>query len=65
MKNYIAHVSDHRREQVDTISKLLRTAENKDELSRIAFIYILDIDYSRSAITQAMHDVEIEKGWHL
>lgn len=52
------------KEQVDRISRFLRTALVKADVDKIAFMYIMDTEYSRSAITQAMHDVEIEKGWH-
>jgi hypothetical protein len=56
--------SDRWLEQVDRMCKCFRFAVSKEELSKVALMYILDTEYSRSAITQALHDVEIEKGWH-
>lgn len=56
--------SDKWREQVERISTLLRASKDKKELEAASVWYILDLEYSRSAITQAMHDVEVEKGWH-
>lgn len=52
-------------EQVERICKLLRMADSKQALEKAALWYIIDPEYSRSAITQAMHDVEIERGWHV
>jgi hypothetical protein len=52
------------KEQVDRISRFMRTAVVKADIDKIAFMYITDTEYSRSAITQAIHDVEVEKGWH-
>lgn len=52
------------KDQAETVSKSMRSAETKNQLEIMAMAYILDRSYSRGAICQAMHDVEIEKGWH-
>lgn len=51
-------------EQVERMVKCLSYAESKKEMETVSMAYILDRSYSRSAITQALHDVEIKKGWH-
>lgn len=56
--------TDRWREQVETVCSVLRYATSKRELESVSFDFVMDVRYSRGAITQAMHDVEIEKGWH-
>jgi len=51
-------------DQVALISKALRTSTTKRGLSFSAILFMFDLSFSRSAICQAIHDVEIEKGWH-
>ncbi len=57
--------TDKWKDQVDRIGKCLRFATTKKELEGLSMMYILDPEYSRSAITQAMDDIEIERGWHV
>jgi hypothetical protein len=41
-----------------------RTCETKEDLRTATVMYVLDLSYDRSDIALALHDVEIEKGWH-
>jgi len=51
-------------EQVERIAKLLSNAPDHATMKQWAILYILDPSYSRAAIAQAIHDVEVAKGWH-
>ncbi len=56
--------SEEWKRQVNHMNRFFRLAKVKADLNHFALPFILDRTYSRSAITQALHDVEIEKGWH-
>jgi len=45
------------------MTAVMEHAESTEEMQRVAMMFIMDQDYSRSAICQAMKDVEKEKGW--
>ena len=48
----------------DTMMKMFSNADSKDELSEMAMLFILDISYERADIALAIHDIEINRGWH-
>lgn len=57
-------MTEQEREQVERMVKLLGNAPDRQTMNRMAMLYILDMSYSRAAIAQAIHDVEVAKGWH-
>ena len=49
--------------KLERIKRVLRQAEDKEGFDFIAMLFILDESYERKDITQAMKEVEREKGW--
>ena len=48
----------------DVMVKQLRLAETHLDLKVIAAAWMMDLSVDRADICLALHDVEIEKGWH-
>ena len=44
--------------------KFLSTAETKEVMNNLAMLFILDRSFDRGDIAEAIHDVEVAKGWH-
>lgn len=51
-------------EKYERMKKFLSRASTKEELKSMTMLYILDQSYPRADIALALHDIEIEKGWH-
>ena len=47
----------------DRMVKLFSNAETKEDLERMAVLYIVDMSYPRVDIALALKAVEREKGW--
>lgn len=52
------------REKFDTMMKVLSNVDTKEELAKAALLYILDLSFPRADIMLAVHDIEVERGWH-
>lgn len=52
------------KQKYDQMMKLLNTAQSKTDMEAISMLFILDMSFDRGDIAQAMHDVEIARGWH-
>lgn len=52
------------REKFDAMMKGLSVADSKRELSKMSLMYVLDLSYPRADICLAIHDIEIDRGWH-
>jgi len=48
----------------DEMVRDMRRVQTKEQLKTFTLLYILDLSYPRADIALALHDVEIEKGWH-
>jgi hypothetical protein len=48
----------------DAMVKLLVNATSKEELERMALLYIVDRSYPRADICLAIKAVELANGWH-
>jgi len=48
----------------DEMVRDFRRCATKENLEVHMMIYLLDRSYPRADIALALHDVEIEKGWH-
>jgi hypothetical protein len=52
------------REKFDAMCRVLSAAETKTELAQMSLMYIMDMSYERADIALALHNIEIERGWH-
>ena len=50
-------------EKYDRMIKLLSAAETKEDMERVAVLYIMDMSYPRADIALAVKAVERDKGW--
>jgi hypothetical protein len=39
-------------------------ADTKEELRKLSLMYIFDESYPRGDICLALHEIEVERGWH-
>lgn len=44
--------------------EFMRRANTKEEMGKVALMFIMDMSYQRADIALAMHTVEMERGWH-
>lgn len=51
-------------EKYSAMMKVFNNAESHEELKKLSLMYILDLSFSRADIALALHDIEVEKGWH-
>lgn len=56
-------MTQEQRAQYEEIKRGLSKATSRDLLLTYATIYVFDLRFSRRALAEALHDVEIEKGW--
>jgi hypothetical protein len=51
------------KQKYDQMVKLLGRAKDKQNMEEISLLFIFDMSFDRGDITEAMRDVEIQKGW--